>query len=150
MVDVHVVTLAGETRRISDGEGNYGNPSWSPDGATITAYGTDCAIGSSARNIHIWAFPKAGGPGKDLLAGWDRSVGSSVISDMRAHAQTLPPAWTRDGRILFLGSDQGTANAYPAPRAVGMCEPRPWGPPARLVVARRLTASLRRDPRNGD
>jgi dipeptidyl aminopeptidase/acylaminoacyl peptidase len=112
VVDIHVVTLSGETRRVTDGEGNYGNPSWSPDGATITAYGTDCAIGSSAQNIHIWAFPKAGGPGKDLLDGWDRSVGSSVISDMRAHAQTLPPAWTRDGRILFLGSDQGTANAY--------------------------------------
>src|SRR2546427_4979332 len=31
---------------------------------------------------------------------------------MRAHAQTLPPAWTSDGRIHFLGSDQGTANAY--------------------------------------
>jgi len=114
VADIHVVSLAGETRRITDGAGDYGNPSWSPDGATITAYGTDLAIGSSARNIHIWAFPKSGGPGpgKDLLKGWDRSVGSSVISDMRAHAQTLPPAWTRAGRILFLGSDQGTANAY--------------------------------------
>ncbi|OLD49493.1 MAG: hypothetical protein AUI83_12160, partial [Armatimonadetes bacterium 13_1_40CM_3_65_7] len=112
VADIHVVTLSGETRRITDGEGSYGNPSWSPDGAVITAYGTDRAIGSSARNIHMWAFAKAGGPGRDLLDGWDRSVGSSVISDMRAHAQTLPPAWTRDGRILFLGSDQGTANAY--------------------------------------
>jgi dipeptidyl aminopeptidase/acylaminoacyl peptidase len=112
VADIHVVTLSGETRRITDGEGSYGNPSWSQDGGVITAYGTDRAIGSSARNIHIWAFAKAGGPGRDLLDGWDRSVGSSVISDMRAHAQTLPPAWTRDRRILFLGSDQGTANAY--------------------------------------
>ncbi|HYU81944.1 MAG TPA: hypothetical protein VFA31_04310, partial [Candidatus Polarisedimenticolia bacterium] len=112
VADIHVVNLAGTTRRITDGEGSYGNPSWSPDGATITAYGTDRAIGSSARNIHIWAFPKSGGRGKDLLEGWDRSVGSSVISDMRAHAQTLPPTWTKDGRVLFLGSDQGTANAY--------------------------------------
>jgi dipeptidyl aminopeptidase/acylaminoacyl peptidase len=112
VADIHVVTLAGQTRRITDGKGSYGNPSWSPDGGVITAYGTDRAIGSSARNIHIWAFPKAGGPGTDLLKEWDRSVGSSVISDMRAHAQTLPPSWTSDGRILFLGSDQGTANAY--------------------------------------
>ena len=112
VADIHVVALSGETRRVTDGEGSYGNPSWSPDGATLTAYGTDCAIGSSARNIHIWSFPRAGGQGTDLLDGWDRSVGSSVISDMRAHAQTLPPAWTVDGRILFLGSDQGTANAY--------------------------------------
>src|SRR5437870_3354637 len=94
VADIHVASLSGETRRITDGEGSYGNPSWSPDGTVITAYGTECAIGSSARNIHIWAFPKKGGPGRDLLEGWDRSVGSSVISDMRAHAQTLPPART--------------------------------------------------------
>jgi dipeptidyl aminopeptidase/acylaminoacyl peptidase len=114
VADIHVVGLSGATRRITDGAGSYGNPSWSPDGATITAYGTDCAIGSSARNVHIWAFPTTGGAGikNDLLEGWDRTVGSSVISDMRAYAQTLPPTWTDDGRILFLGSDQGTANAY--------------------------------------
>jgi dipeptidyl aminopeptidase/acylaminoacyl peptidase len=109
--DIHVVTLDGEVRRISDGKGSYGNPTWSPDGAAILVYGTDMAIGSSARNIHVWSFPRAGGAGRDLLAGWDRTVGSSVISDMRAQAQTLPPAM-RDGRVLFLGSDQGTANAY--------------------------------------
>jgi dipeptidyl aminopeptidase/acylaminoacyl peptidase len=112
VADIHVTTLGGQVRRITDERGSYGNPSWSPDGRTITCYGTDEALGSSATNIHIWAFPGDGGPGRDLLDGWDRSVGSSVISDMRSHAQTLPPAWTADGRILFLGSDQGTANAY--------------------------------------
>ena len=45
-------------------------------------------------------------------------MGSSVISDMRAQAQTLAPA-THDGRILFLGSDQGTANAYSCAAAGG-------------------------------
>src|SRR5439155_20509730 len=119
VADIHVTTLSGEARRITDGKGSYGNPSWSPDGGTITCYGTDRAIGSSARNIHLWAFPKAGGPGTDLLTDWDRSIGSSVISDMRAHAQTLPPAWTSNGRILVLGSDQGTANAYSRAAAVG-------------------------------
>src|SRR5207245_614799 len=128
VADIHVTsTTSGETRRITDGQGSYGNPSWSPDGATITCYGTEVAIGSSARNAHLWAFPADGGsslraplrvrgplppgplplplepPGRDLLEGWDRTVGSSVISDMRAHVQTLPPAWTADGRILFLG-----------------------------------------------
>ena len=142
VADIHVVTLSGETRRITDGEGSYGNPSWSPDGAVITAYGTECAIGSSARNIHIWAFPKKGGPGRDLLEGWDRSVGSSVISDMRAHAQTLPPAWTGDDRILFLGSDQGTANAYSCASAGGDVRAETVG--AHQVVAWSLDRSLRR------
>ena len=142
VADIHVVKLSGETRRITDGEGSYGNPSWSPDGGTITAYGTDRAIGSSARNIHLWAFAKNGGPGKDLLEGWDRSVGSSVISDMRAHAQTLPPAWTGDDRILFLGSDQGTANAYSCASAGGDVRAETVG--AHQVVAWSLDRSLRR------
>ena len=142
VADIHVASLSGETRRITDGEGSYGNPSWSPDGTVITAYGTECAIGSSARNIHIWAFPKKGGPGRDLLEGWDRSVGSSVISDMRAHAQTLPPAWTGDDRILFLGSDQGTANAYSCASAGGDVRAETVG--AHQVVAWSLDRSLRR------
>jgi dipeptidyl aminopeptidase/acylaminoacyl peptidase len=141
-VDIHVATLSGETRRITDGEGNYGNPSWSPDGTTITAYGTDCAIGSSAQNIHIWAFPKAGGPGKDLLERWDRSVGSSVISDMRAQAQTLPPTWTTDRRILFLGSDQGTANAYSCAATGGDVRAETVGP--HQIVSWSLDVSRRR------
>ena len=142
VADIHVASLSGETRRITDGEGSYGNPSWSPDGTVITAYGTECAIGSSARNIHIWGFPKKGGPGRDLLEGWDRSVGSSVISDMRAHAQTLPPAWTGDDRILFLGSDQGTANAYSCASAGGDVRAETVG--AHQVVAWSLDRSLRR------
>ena len=142
VADIHVVKVSGETRRITDGEGSYGNPSWSPDGGTITAYGTDRAIGSSARNIHLWAFAKNSGPGKDLLEGWDRSVGSSVISDMRAHAQTLAPAWTDDGRILFLGSDQGTANAYSCAARGGDVRAETVG--AHQVVAWSLDRSLRR------
>ena len=142
VADIHVVKLSGETRRITDGEGSYGNPSWSPDGGTITAYGTDRAIGSSARNIHLWAFAKISGPGKDLLEGWDRSIGSSVISDMRAHAQTLAPAWTDDGRILFLGSDQGTANAYSCAARGGDVQAETVG--AHQVVAWSLDRSLRR------
>jgi dipeptidyl aminopeptidase/acylaminoacyl peptidase len=34
------------------------------------------------------------------------------MSDIRGETAALPPAWTRDGRILFIGSDQGTANLY--------------------------------------
>ncbi len=142
VADVHVTTLSGEARRITDGKGSYGNPSWSPDGGTITCYGTDRAIGSSARNIHLWAFPKAGGAGRDLLEGWDRTVGSVVISDMRAHVQTLPPAWTDRGRILFLGSDQGTANAYSCAAGGGDVRAETMG--AHQLVSWSLDRSRRR------
>ena len=142
VADIHVVTLAGDARRVTDGKGSYGNPAWSPDGKTILCYGVDEAMGSSAQNAHLWSFHAAGGSGRDLLAGWDRTVGSSVISDMRAHAQTLPPAATDDGRILFLGSDQGTANAYSCRASGGDVRAETMG--AHQVVSWTLDRARRR------
>ncbi len=142
VADIHVTTLAGTVRRVTDGRGSYGNPSWSPDGDTITCYGVAEAIGSAARNVHLWAYPAAGGPGRDLLADWDRTVGSAVISDIRGQAQTLPPAWTDDGRILFLGSDQGTANAYSCAKRGGDVRAETLG--AHQVVSWSLDRARRR------
>jgi len=103
----------GELRRITDERGSYGNPSWSPDGRAVTGYGVARARGSQAANVRLWCFPAAGGDGVDLLGDWDRTVGSVVIGDIRGQTPTLPPTWSRDGaRVLFIGSDQGTANLY--------------------------------------
>ena len=116
VADIHVASVGdGATRRITDEAGSYGNPSWSADGATVACYGVARAIGSSAKNVHLFAFPAKGGAGKDLTDGWDRTVGSTVMSDMRSHMQTLPPTWSADrSRVIFVGSDQGTANIYSA------------------------------------
>jgi dipeptidyl aminopeptidase/acylaminoacyl peptidase len=117
VADIWTVAFDGsDARRLTDGRGAYGNPSWSPDGATITCYGVPVATGSNvSQNVHLWAFPSGAtdATGRDLLAGWDRTVGSVVGTDMRAHAQTLPPAW--DGaheRVRFVGADAGAANVY--------------------------------------
>jgi Tol biopolymer transport system component len=122
VADVHVAAVAdGATRRITDEVGQYGNPSWSPDGATIACYGVPKALGSAGRNVHLWLWPaKGGGRGTDLLEKWDRTVGSVVMSDMRAQVPTLAPRWSAEhDRILFVGSDQGTANVYSVPVAGG-------------------------------
>ncbi|HEY6958542.1 MAG TPA: S9 family peptidase [Candidatus Limnocylindria bacterium] len=115
VADIHVVTVdSGATRRVTDEVGSYGNPSFSEDGRQIACYGVAKAVGSSAKNVHLWLWPAGGGgTGKDLTQGWDRTVGSTVMSDMRSHMQTLPPTWSADrSRIIFVGSDQGTANVY--------------------------------------
>lgn len=114
VADIHVAAVeGGAVRRVSDERGSYGNPRFSPDGREIACYGVAKAIGSSAKNVRVFLFAAAGGAGRDLTEGWDRTVGSTVMSDMRAQAPTLPPTWTSDGtRILFVGSDQGTANVY--------------------------------------
>src|SRR5438093_11288535 len=113
VADVHVASVTdGATRRVTNELGQFGNPSWSPDGATIACYGVEKALGSAAKNVHLWLWPAAGGGrGADLLATWDRTVGSVVMSDMRSQVQALPTRWCADrARILFLGSDQGSAH----------------------------------------
>jgi len=111
--DIWTMPIAGGLpARITTERGQYTNASWSPDGTAITCLGTSDAIGAGARNTRVWRFPRAGGTGSDLLGEWDRTTGSRVMSDVRGEAAALPPAWTRDGRILFIGSDQGTANLY--------------------------------------
>jgi len=111
--DIWIVPLAGgAATRLTTERGQYANASWSPDGASIACIGTVDATGAGDRNTHVWRFARAGGQGVDLLGDWDRTTGSRVMSDIRGETAPLPPAWTRDGRILFIGSDQGTANLY--------------------------------------
>jgi acylaminoacyl-peptidase len=98
--------------RVTTERGQYTNASWSPDGASITCLGTVDAVGAGARNTRVWRFPQGGGAGSDLLGDWDRTTGSRVMGDIRGETAALAPVWTRDGRILFIGSDQGTANLY--------------------------------------
>jgi dipeptidyl aminopeptidase/acylaminoacyl peptidase len=111
--DIWMMALAGgPPARVTTERGQYTNASWSPDGSAIACLGTSDAVGAGARNTRVWRFPRAGGAGTDLLGDWDRTTGSRVMSDVRGETAALPPAWTRDGRILFVGSDQGTANLY--------------------------------------
>ena len=111
--DIWTVPVAGGApARVTTERGQYANASWSPDGASIACLGTSDAVGAGARNTRVWRFARTGGAGSDLLGDWDRTTGSRVMGDVRGEAVALPPVWTRDGRILFIGSDQGAANLY--------------------------------------
>ena len=143
--DIHVAAVdGGAVRRVTNEIGQYGNPSWSADGATIACYGVEKALGSAARNVHLWLWPSSGkGTGIDLLAAWDRTVGSVVMSDMRAQVQTLAPRWSADrARILFVGSDQGAANVYSVPVGGGEVRAETMG--AHQVVSLSLADDARR------
>jgi dipeptidyl aminopeptidase/acylaminoacyl peptidase len=145
VADIHVAAVTdGATRRVTNEVGQYGNPSWSPDGKTIACYGVEKALGSASKNVHLWTWPSTGsGKGTDLLAKWDRTVGSVVMSDMRAQVSTLAPKWNADRtRVIFVGSDQGTANVYSVPVAGGEVVAETLG--AHQVVSLSLANDARR------
>ncbi|HKW78859.1 MAG TPA: S9 family peptidase [Candidatus Limnocylindria bacterium] len=144
VADIHVAGLSGGGWRVTDGVGSYGNPRFSPDGRQIACYGVAKAVGSSAKNVHLFLFPARGdGAGRDLIEGWDRTVGSTVMSDMRAQAQTLAPTWTTDrSRIVFVGSDQGAANVYSVSAQGGDLRAETVGP--HQVVSLSLAADAKR------
>jgi dipeptidyl aminopeptidase/acylaminoacyl peptidase len=128
VADIHVANVTGGGWRVTDGRGSYGNPRFSADGSEIACYGVATAVGSSAKNVKLFVFPARGGAGRDLLGAWDRTVGSTVMSDMRAQVQTLPPTWSADrSKVIFVGSDQGTANVYSAPAAGGAVKAETMG-----------------------
>ncbi len=144
VADIYIVPLAGgDARRVTTGHGSFGNPAWSPDGRSILCYGIAEAVGSQARNVRLWRFPAGGGEGTDLLGDWDRTIGSSVISDIRGQAPTMLPAPTADAaRILFVGSDQGTANLYSCAAGGGDVRAETLGP--HQVVMASVDARARR------
>jgi len=147
VADIWTASFDGtDLRRVTDGRGSYGNPSWSPDGAAIAAYGIPRAMGSNqSTNVHLWSFPADGrdAAGIDLLAGWDRTIGSAVISDMRGNVQTVPPVWPEHGdRMHFLGSDEGAANVYSCAVTGGSVRPVTTG--AQHVVQVSFDRAVRR------
>ena len=148
VADIHVTTLQGGGWRVTDGKGSYGNPRFSPDGTQIACYGVARAVGSSAKNVRLFLWRAGDGRAGegvigDLTGEWDRTVGSTVMSDQRSQAQTLPPTWTADGRrLIFVGSDQGTANVYSVSVDGGDLRAETVGP--HQVVSLSLAADTKR------
>ncbi len=112
--DVWVIDLDDRALTLITGsDGPQEHPSFSPDRLTLAYYGHRDPRASHAVNTHLWVRPHGSAAPRDVLAPWDRTVGSVVITDMRGLVGLPPPAWSPDGdQVYFVGSDGGRANVY--------------------------------------
>lgn len=122
VADLWVLTLAtGELRRVTGSVGPVSNPVWSPDGTLIAYLGHENAC-MQASNTMLWTAAADGGaPPRCLTRHFDRSLVHHVISDMRAHPTAGRPAWSPDGRFIFvMVAEGGTTQLAAVEAATGM------------------------------
>lgn len=114
----------GRARLVSRGKEALRCPSWAPDGGRIACVGR-AADGPSGANTRLWTLPADGGAATCLTLAFDRSLGSDVLADLRAHASEPAPTWTPDGaNIRFLASDRGNVHLYEIGADGAESEPR--------------------------
>lgn len=98
--DVYTVASnGGRAKKVTRGKHSLSAPAWSPDGQTIACLGR-LVDGPAGANTRLWTVSAAGGEPVDLTARLDVSIGSDVLSDMRAGHNTVQPIWTQDGSKL--------------------------------------------------
>jgi dipeptidyl aminopeptidase/acylaminoacyl peptidase len=106
--DIYVVPSAGgRARKLTRSKHALFAPAWSPDGQRIACLGRTVDAPSGA-NVRLWIVPATGGEPTCATAHLDVSIGSDVLTDMRAGHQSIAPSWTPDGtRIRALISERG-------------------------------------------
>jgi dipeptidyl aminopeptidase/acylaminoacyl peptidase len=114
--DLYVIAVAeGATsaRKVTHGRGPVGLPSWSPDGGTIAYIGHEQGYMPGANNRLLLVAADGDGATRDLMADFDRSVGSVVMGDAARGIDAARPCWSADGQQLrFVATDGGETGIY--------------------------------------
>lgn len=105
--DIHVIRPGSlNVRRLSDGTGEWGSPSWSPDGSLIACHGTRNLKSDSPRT-EVFVMPAGGGPPQSVSQSFDRSFGDGCIADLIGYPGRSP-LWVSDNEVCGIYSDRGS------------------------------------------
>jgi dipeptidyl aminopeptidase/acylaminoacyl peptidase len=111
--DIHVVACSTKAvRKITQGNGPMTSPSWSHDGKSIAFFGHEHGDDAGGRfNTELLIADAGDGPVHSLSAKLDRTVGDSIINDMRSGFAATAPVWSADDReIIVQVSDSGSCH----------------------------------------
>ncbi len=107
----------GELRRLTDGTLTCSAPSWSPDGETIAFLGALKLRSVSHNELYIIPANAQREKAQALTHEFEGSCGSWTNSDTSDEQLMPPPAWSRDGKTLYvMASQRGATRVYAIPR----------------------------------
>ncbi|SFE01112.1 acylaminoacyl-peptidase [Lentibacillus persicus] len=111
--DLHLLNLTTkEITTLTNGEGQYGNARYSPDGAKVACFGHEFAYQGATLN-ELYVFDTTTGNRSCLSTEWDFQLGDAMIGDTRMGHSENGPVWNKDSTYLyFLGSDNGATGLY--------------------------------------
>ncbi len=108
--DIWVMDLDTDTlRRVTDGDGVYGLPSFSPDSAFLAFVGHDVSAPYGPTNLdRLRVIDLSSGSRPVLTAGIDREMSNTCTGDSSFGVPAQRPIWTPDSKdLLSLKSDRG-------------------------------------------
>src|SRR5476649_1271089 len=111
--DIHIITLASkEVRLVTQHNGPMTSPSWSHDGKTIAYFGHEHGDDAGGRfNTELLTVSSSAGPSQSLSTAIDRTVGDSIINDMRSGFAATAPVWSAGDKQIFVQvSDSGSCH----------------------------------------
>jgi dipeptidyl aminopeptidase/acylaminoacyl peptidase len=107
---------AGELQRLTNGSLNCSSPSWSPDGKTLAFYGTPKLRSGGHSELFTLAADAAQDEPRCLTREFEGSCSDSTNSDTTDEHVAPPPAWSPDGKTLYvLATHRGATRVFAIP-----------------------------------
>ncbi|WP_138420676.1 S9 family peptidase [Aquibacillus sediminis] len=112
-IDIFEIDLASkQITKLTNGEGMFDSPNYSPDGSQISLLGHDLAY-TNATLTRVWVLDLATKQLRCLTEDWDVHAEDVAINDMATGVGNAGAVWANDAsKLFFLASDHGNTHLY--------------------------------------
>ncbi|MBE3561119.1 MAG: S9 family peptidase [Ktedonobacteraceae bacterium] len=126
--DIYTLTIQdgkpGSLRCLTDGTLSCGSPSWSPDGNTIAFLASSQLRSAGQTYLYTIAADAENAEATCLSKEFEGSCSDWTNSDIGDEHLAPPPAWSADGKTLYvLASQRGASRLYAIPASGAGAQP---------------------------